>query len=622
MITGLIKANDEGFEDTTRKKGIEHSILTVKSDRPTKFQRKSVAFDAMHFKNPVPTAFKAQQIKENNVYRPKEFNKLNYTEDPFKVLFGYTKRINPDDNLNPKYYEFNLGNKNENSFIIENLQAESGVYTGAVEQREAYKDFLEARRLQEEVDKEYETEFKASVMTSPTKAKSSKSSTKGAKGSKAGGGGTIAVEPVRDVFKEFRDKTDIGDLKSQGEQVTKGEINAKGEMVGKGYVPQETEIMEALKGVGEYIHGDTTDRSSVIKLNKYLKLYGIEPGVTGKEKSYMQMKPKIEKFLEKVANQLTRHQIAQEAIKQTGKLTDKDTSDRLGKHKEKQLLKKVEELREQNIGSKLQRGLAKAWREKKEAVKQAEDEERLEEEQEREQERKRIRKFKASLKRQPTTRVVRRRAAAPAPVKAKPAPAPAPAAAAPTPTPTPAPAPAAPKATVMPTLTASLAPGVEAPTPAAAAPVRATLIPKPPSYKEAAAAAAPPPPALKLLPPPEAAGGAGQEKVKTPVAEVAKLPVEPKSAESLTIMIKDFEKAIANNQKPGRKAGDKISQEDVEYLKKYNKYFTTKVSGSSTVKTLIDKLDQLKIEQGLMNLPSPKKASPTSTTSQKPTKGK
>ena len=62
MINGLIKANDEGFEDTTKQKGIENSILTVKNDRPKKFERQTVAFDAMNFKNPVPTAFKAQLL--------------------------------------------------------------------------------------------------------------------------------------------------------------------------------------------------------------------------------------------------------------------------------------------------------------------------------------------------------------------------------------------------------------------------------------------------------------------------------------------------------------------------------------------------------------------------------
>ena len=86
------------------------------------------------------------------MYAAKEFNKLNYSEDPFKELFGYTKRINPDDNINPKFYEYKLGSKNENTFILENLQAETGTATKDVEQREAFKDFLELRRLQEEAD--------------------------------------------------------------------------------------------------------------------------------------------------------------------------------------------------------------------------------------------------------------------------------------------------------------------------------------------------------------------------------------------------------------------------------------------------------------------------------------
>ena len=104
MIKGFIKANNEGFKNPSKQKGIENVILAVKSDRPIKFQKRQIAFYDTNFKNPAPTPFSTQPIKEDTVYGPKEFNaKLNYTEDPFKELFGYTKRINPDDHLNPKY---------------------------------------------------------------------------------------------------------------------------------------------------------------------------------------------------------------------------------------------------------------------------------------------------------------------------------------------------------------------------------------------------------------------------------------------------------------------------------------------------------------------------------------
>jgi hypothetical protein len=103
MIKGLIKANNEGFKNTSKQTGIENIILNVKSAKPTKFQKRQIAFDATNFKNPAPTSFSTQQIKENSVYAPKEFNKLNYSEDPFKEFFGYSKRINPDDNINPKF---------------------------------------------------------------------------------------------------------------------------------------------------------------------------------------------------------------------------------------------------------------------------------------------------------------------------------------------------------------------------------------------------------------------------------------------------------------------------------------------------------------------------------------
>ena len=166
----------------------------------------------------------------------------------------------------------------------------------------------------------------------------------------------------------------------------------------------------------------------------------------------------------------------------------------------------------------------------------------------------------------------------------------------PTPTPAPAPAPAAPKA--MPTLTASLAP--------AAAP--ASKIPKPLLLTYAAAAAPAPPEPAAAEPAVKVAGGAGQQKVKTPVAELAGLPVAPLSVVSLTVMVKDFEKVIAGHQKPGAKSGDKISKEDVNMLKKYNDYLDTKVTGGTTIKALTEKLKDLRIQLGLKNM------SPTATT--------
>ena len=38
MIQGVIKANSEGFKNASKQKGIENVILTVKSDKPTKFK--------------------------------------------------------------------------------------------------------------------------------------------------------------------------------------------------------------------------------------------------------------------------------------------------------------------------------------------------------------------------------------------------------------------------------------------------------------------------------------------------------------------------------------------------------------------------------------------------------
>ena len=99
-------------------------------------------------------------------------------------------------------------------------------------------------------------------------------------------------------------------------------------------------------------------------------------------------------------------------------------------------------------------------------------------------------------------------------------------------------------------------------------------------------------------------GGIIQTDVHTPAAEVAKLPVEPKSAEDLAKMIKDFETAIGT----GRKDNDKITTEELDRLKKYNKFFPTKLISSSTVKTLKSRLMELQLEEGIKGMKSPTKA--------------
>jgi len=294
MIKGFIKANNEGFKNTDKQKGIENVILSVKSDRPTKFKKRQIAFYDTNFKNPAPTSFSPQSIKEDTVYGPKEFNaKISYTEDPFKELFGYTKRINPDDHLNPKYYEFKLGNKNENSYIIENLQAENGTATNDVEQRLALKDFLELRKLQEEEDEYYERELeplgdfadkkmmkrafdkfkdKAGIPATVTTR-----SRRGRGGRRRGG---IVVEnaieppdippPPVDKFKEFEHKTDIGDFEFKDGKTPTGEI------------PPLAHMQMLVNSAADYLTNRSNDRSAIIKINKYLKKAGIEP-LTSKE---------------------------------------------------------------------------------------------------------------------------------------------------------------------------------------------------------------------------------------------------------------------------------------------------------------------------------------------------
>ena len=56
MIKGFIKANNEGFKNTDKQKGIENVILSVKSDRPTKFKKRQIAFYDTNFENPAPTS--------------------------------------------------------------------------------------------------------------------------------------------------------------------------------------------------------------------------------------------------------------------------------------------------------------------------------------------------------------------------------------------------------------------------------------------------------------------------------------------------------------------------------------------------------------------------------------
>jgi hypothetical protein len=316
----------------------------------------------MNFKKPVPTAFKAQEIKENNVYGPKEFNKLNYNEDPFKVLFGYTKRINPDDNLNPKYYEFNLGNKNENSFIVENLQAENGTATKDVEQREALKDFLELRRLQEEENRAYEAELEP-LDEYATKQKMGKALKKwrrkaAARAAKRGPTGadltgadptgadltgadltvgelpptvttrtkssgkkarSISIEPAIlpvDKFKEFEEKTNIGNVKLIDSKVPKGDI------------PTVKEFNDLAGEIDKYLDGTSNDRSAVIKLNKYLKAFGIQP-ITGKEKSYSAIRPKVEEFLTKLIVPQNKKYVAD--LAETARLKKTDGLEKLKK---------------------------------------------------------------------------------------------------------------------------------------------------------------------------------------------------------------------------------------------------------------------------------------------------
>ena len=111
----------------------------------------------------------------------------------------------------------NLGRKNENSFILENLQAENGTATKDVEQREALKDFLELRRLQEEADKSKpvaKKEEEADKLKPLAKTEEGKE-VEEVEGLEAAGGarprrrkseGAIAVEPAVDKFKEFEEK--------------------------------------------------------------------------------------------------------------------------------------------------------------------------------------------------------------------------------------------------------------------------------------------------------------------------------------------------------------------------------------------------------------------------------
>jgi len=574
MIQGLIKANKEGFRNTTKQKGIENSILTVKSDRPTKFQKRQIAFDTTNFKNPVPTAFRPQEIKEDNVYGAKEFNKLAYNEDPFKVLFGYTNRINPDDHLNPKYYEFKLGNKNENSFIIENLQAEKGVYTDNVEQREALKDFLELRRLQELEEEDYDAQLDEVDEYAKKKAMQrvlktlDENADKNAVGLSSLGkaGGRIKVEPIdkpyipplpTDKTKEFREKTRIGNTKPSVDEIT--------DLIGK------TE---------EYMEGTTNDRSAIIKLNKYFKKAGIEP-LTSKERSYDDVKDKIEGFLRKFYTEAE----IQRSI---------DERDRGGTLKAKAKTPAPAPAPAVTVAG--GGGVAGGG----------------------------VGGSKKAPAPAPAV-VIPTLTPTLAPGAAGPAPAPAtapvtlslmppPLLKATSPTTAPAPAPAA--GTAMKNKRIGVIQKlwktrVKAPAPAPAAgtaeeakeelaqthfkntqkaKVFTALVKATPALKAPLAAAI----ATAPVPSPSS----------TPAADVANLPVEPISSEQLARMIDDFKGVIGT-----RGNSEKISAADVENLKKYNKYLKTNITSRATIKTLKERLQDAEFDRSVMQM-SPSKASP------------
>ena len=115
-----------------------------------------------------------------------------------------------------------------------------------------------------------------------------------------------------------------------------------------------------------------------------------------------------------------------------------------------------------------------------------------------------------------------------------------------------------------------------------------------------------PAPALAPAPAPATATATAPAPApsSTPATAVASLPVEPISTELLARMIDDFKGVIGN-----RGNSEKLSGTEVENLKRYNKYLKTNITGSSTIKTLKERLQDAEFDRSVMQM-SPSKASP------------
>ena len=279
FIETILNSNQSGFKKPTKEHGLQNIILHVKSERPKEFEKKTIGFFEKNIKSDAPKSFKAEDVDGEYEFEPKMFNTI-MGEDAFQSLFGYDKRIEPFHELNPKYYEYDLENTSYNDIIKDTLSAENGEHLTNIEQREALKDFMRMKAEHDYLIKEAEAEAEAKEEKEgleigiPEAKVEEKPKVKREK---------VKVEPVRNVFEEFEEKTHLQKI----------DVNEK---TGKVTTTLKSDdIRDIIREAKNYVRGDTDDRSGVIKLNKLLKEYKL-PLISGKEKDEMLVVKKIQAF--------------------------------------------------------------------------------------------------------------------------------------------------------------------------------------------------------------------------------------------------------------------------------------------------------------------------------------
>lgn len=252
FINTIINSNRHGFKNPARKHGLDREMLHPKGDKPKKHENGTVSFFEENIKSDSPTQFNESTIN-NSAWKlkAKEFKYFSAKADPFKKLFGYQKQIQPLHSINPKYYQFDLKNKSYDDMVKDTLAAEHGTFVNDVENREAFRDFLTLKKIQDARDAEEvkeETTLEPDLALEPTPSTSPRSRSRSSSHAS-----DIAVEPIRPTaFQEFEEKTQLGPTLS------------------------DKEVKKLVKDAKAYANHQTNDRSSLIKLNKVMDGWGCQ----------------------------------------------------------------------------------------------------------------------------------------------------------------------------------------------------------------------------------------------------------------------------------------------------------------------------------------------------------